>query len=485
MQFLDDNSTMTLPNSSGGFVVLESVVDIYYWGKNVTEKSAYVGKTNTSMIFTTSKEYTTKYKATKGVLSNNQNVIYFLQDTGEVVNISGDLDINYSGVKLGCGVTHVWGNGSYLIQLSTSRPLMLVAKTLSFGTTGRYDYYAFERLPTSPCSINLSNVKSGTNYILASSYNMRNNTDTSTWTFLVQDVLIQVIDEYVSFNGMIQEKLKLLYENSNAQKVFVCDEYGVGCVYDTATQTIDSTYLSSVVIGELTYNETYQYVSSFKQYYNPSTVGSTYDALDGDFSISLKPILNTINNLKYDLKTNKSDLKYFSCTSHQGFADNSLNICTVEITNDEDIMLELEGNIVVSTDDRSDIVVQFVIDSIPESFTFKTTVDGYDTLHINHLFSLPTGTHIISAIIQGSGYIEGTDIHLVSSKNFEATENTIFTKDYTFDGSIIQSYIGTDKRVQTPTINDVGNTVSQISNSCFRTSDVTDVVISDGIVIIL
>lgn len=69
----EDNTVMTLPNLSGNFVLPNTVVLVYYWGNVINKNTAYIGKNATSVTVCNASEYNAK-----------ENVLYFIQDTGEI-----------------------------------------------------------------------------------------------------------------------------------------------------------------------------------------------------------------------------------------------------------------------------------------------------------------------------------------------------------------------------------------------------------------
>ena len=69
----EDNTVMTLPNLSSNFVLPNTVVLVYYWGNVINKNTAYIGKNATSVTVCNASEYNAK-----------ENVLYFIQDTGEI-----------------------------------------------------------------------------------------------------------------------------------------------------------------------------------------------------------------------------------------------------------------------------------------------------------------------------------------------------------------------------------------------------------------
>ena len=69
----ENNTIIELPNLSGNFVLPNTVVLVYYWGNVINKNTAYIGKNATSVTVCNSSEYNAK-----------ENVLYFIQDTGEI-----------------------------------------------------------------------------------------------------------------------------------------------------------------------------------------------------------------------------------------------------------------------------------------------------------------------------------------------------------------------------------------------------------------
>ena len=179
-----------------------------------------------------------------------------------------------------------------------------------------------------------------------------------------------------------------------------------------------------------------------------------------------------------------SSVEYLRCTETTGFSDNGLTVCEIEFrVTDHSATAELSGDIVISTDEKSLITAEYYIDNVAEKFTPKITVDGYATLHLNHVFSIENGEHSIRAVLSGTAFAEQCEVYLIGENITIIPMADTTSDDYIYtvgDTVTLLHYIGSDKRIRIPDIIE-NMPVTVIELTCFTYSDVTEVIIPDGV----
>lgn len=306
---------MTLPNSSGGFIVLGSIVDVYYWGNTLSERNAYIGKTNTHISFVSSTYYNTYG-------SQDTSGIYYLYDTGEVYASNTDYASynfvnNYSGVKLGWGVSHTYAPQIQACLMSTTTSITVMANCISVANDTYGGYGKIKTYPSQMCQVNLTNAIDGWNYVLLDYYNAGYSNNSTTWTTIVQDVMVvsnavPQATPMISANAQayILEQVKTTYENSGLSKILVvsayADMYGnYSKIYDVTTNTISSGYC--VLLGKFYYNSTSKSISKVVDFYAPNQRYGASNA--GDTVVSMIPIIDAVNDLKYKVNVDNLSSK--------------------------------------------------------------------------------------------------------------------------------------------------------------------------------
>lgn len=179
-----------------------------------------------------------------------------------------------------------------------------------------------------------------------------------------------------------------------------------------------------------------------------------------------------------------SEIEYLKCSEKTGFTDNGLAVCEIEFkVSGYSTTVELSGDTIISTEEKSTVTAQYFLDDVAEVFTPKNSVDGYSTLHLNHVFSVENGQHNIKAILTGIANAEQCEAYLIGQNIILVPIIPTSAEDYVYiveDTVTLLNYIGSDERIQIPdTIENTAVTV--IETTCFTYSDVTEVVIPDGV----
>ena len=522
---------MTLPNSSGGFIVLGSIVDVYYWGNTLSERNAYIGKTNTHISFVSSTYYNTYG-------SQDTSGIYYLYDTGEVYASNTDYANynfvnNYSGVKLGWGVSHTYAPQIQACLMSTATSITVMANCISVANDTYGGYGKIKTYPSQMCQVNLTNAIDGWNYILLDYYNAGYSNNPTTWTTIVQDVMVvsnavPQASPMISANAQayILEQAKTTYENSGLSKILVvsayADAYGnYSKIYDVATNTISSGYC--VLLGKFYYNSTSKSISKVIDFYAPSQKYGASNA--GDTGVSMIPIIDAVNDLKYkvnvelkstsiisrneyeSLESKDNDQVYYISENDnsisQYLGEKSINdakaIYSVGINNSynngilcwnrfkcntDNTIVEFKGNLVIITDTNTEITVSYYYDNNTVSFyDDRYSINGTQTLHLSQIFTVDKGYHEIKVLITGYNVADRYYSYVIG-KNLEDSSIAITSaEDYDYsvaDTVALLKYKGTEEQVLIPKTIE-GVTVSTIDKNCFTDTNVRNVIIPDGI----
>lgn len=180
-----------------------------------------------------------------------------------------------------------------------------------------------------------------------------------------------------------------------------------------------------------------------------------------------------------------SDTQYLKCDSNIGFGDNTFTAVSIDFkVTSYSTFAELSGDIVLSSEAKQDIEIKYFLDDSTEEFTAKQNVDGYSTVHLNHIFKVPKGEHSITVKVSGFvyaeqvlAYLKGQDIKLVETKPTTADDYI-----YTIENDKVKLifYKGNEKRIQIPSEIE-GNPVTEIESTCFTNCDIKYAIIPDTV----
>ena len=271
----EDGTIMTLPNNSGSFVSpyidSSNKVLVYYWGNTISENTAYIGKTNTQIVYTTQ----------SNILNLNEvnwKNLYLCSDGTMLLG-----SVFYDAKPAWNGIQKVSSKG---IVLESNNPPKIVIKPASFTLCKGGYPTSIIRIPFRQIDITTGWYE-GINYICMS----ENGT-----VLLVQDVIYVNEEAYngnhyyllnfVKAHNLTSKDICLiLCPNSNCAYIFnrnMPTGYGSGKSLSITT--------NKIVIASFEYYAPNNIITSLKPFYTGRCDGA----------ISMFPLIESINNLKKD-----------------------------------------------------------------------------------------------------------------------------------------------------------------------------------------
>lgn len=270
----EDGTIMTLPNNSGSFVSpyidSSNKVLVYYWGNTISENTAYIGKTNTQIVYTTQ----------SNILNSNEVNWKNLYLCGDGTMLLGSVFYDAKPTWNGIRIANVNG-----IVLESNNPPKIVIKAASL-TLCKGGYPNSVRIPFRQINIT-TGWYDGINYICMSEIGS---------ITLVQDVIYVNEEAYEgnhyyllnfvkSHNLTSKDVCLILCPNSNKAYIFNRNKptgYGSGKSLSITT--------NKIVIASFAYYSAANTITGLRPFYTGRCDGA----------ISMFPLIESINNLKKD-----------------------------------------------------------------------------------------------------------------------------------------------------------------------------------------